>query len=128
MEYRSPTEIAAALKIEMLEGTPSLQAIRRRLGSEVPVTILNAYDKCIPAGLRGILVNDVREPWGPVREVIAVELGEGSGDLAVVACRSAKDVAWFRRQHNPGLPELLDYVVEPVGLVMASGPMPVRKT
>ncbi len=90
----------------MLDGTPALQAIRRRLGSEVPVTILNAYDKCIPPGLRGILVNDVREPWGPVREVIAVELGEGSGDLAVVACRSAKDVAWFR-QHNPAFQNCL---------------------
>ncbi len=104
MEYRSPTEIAAAVKIEMLEGTPALQAIRRRLGSEVPVTILNAYDKCIPAGLRGILVNDVREPWA--REVIAVALGEGSGDLAVVACRWAKDLAWFR-QHNPAFQNCL---------------------
>jgi len=35
-----------------------------------------------------------------------VELGEGSGDLAVVACRSAKDVAWFR-QHNPAFQNCL---------------------
>jgi len=47
MEYRSPAEIAAALKIEMLDGTAALQAIRRRLGSEVPVTILYALRRSL---------------------------------------------------------------------------------
>lgn len=104
MEYRSPAEIAAALEIQMLNDTPALQALRCRLGPEVPVMIVSADERCIPPGLRGVSANSVQDPWGPPREIIAVELGERSGDLAVVACRSAQDLAWFR-QANPAFQE-----------------------
>ena len=64
------------------------------------------HETDIPPALRGISAPYVEGNGDPPAELIALELGEGSGDLAVVGCQSPEDLSWFR-QANPGLQNCL---------------------
>ncbi len=84
----------------MINGTPAVQALRQRLGPQLPLIVCSADASDIPLNLRPVSDGNLCSISGPCEDIIAVNLGATASDLAVLACRSIKEMEAFR-QCNP---------------------------